>query len=1138
MDREKDLLVSRYCLWEEASCQAFEDVIQAYWDKVLPMEEALQRKGERYVFYEGPPSANGKPGLHHMLARTIKDLVCRYKTQQGYVVARRAGWDTHGLPIELQVEKALGIRKDDIGKSISITAYNQACREAVMQYTSAWETFSQKMGVWMDYQQPYRTYDRNYIETLWWLLSTLYDRDALYEDYAVQPYSPAAGTSLSQHELHQPGCYKEIKDWSITAQFKVHGEEQVYLLAWTTTPWTLPANSAIVVHKRLPYVLVEAENKYTKQVVHVWCAEGCIARYFDSPPRVLRRAMGEELIGLRYVPLFDYFTLPAPAFQVHAADFVTTDEGSGLVHISMFGADDFQLCKEQGIPMVFARDAADKAVPIVNTQGCYVAAITDFADQPVRVFHEGQEDVNEALCKHLIQRNGAFEVHKHTHSYPHCWRTDRPIIYYPTRHWFVRTSQHRDRLVALNDTISWFPSATGRGRFKNWLEGVSDWNISRTRFWGTPLPVWVSEDRQVRKCIGSFAELQAGVEAAIAAGVKQPVLEAGFDPHRPGVDEVLLMEAGKVLYREPFVIDVWFDSGAMPYAQWHYPFENTEQFEANFPADFIAEGVDQTRGWFFTLHVLGSMLLDKVAYKNVVSHGLVLDKDGRKMSKRLGNSLDPMALISTYGADMLRWYLITNSNPWENVKFDVSELHATTHSFRNTLKNVFNFYMSYAKLDGFVYTPSSCVPLDQRHRLDRWILSRLHGLIALTTERYDTFQAKEVGRAIQHFIVDDVSNWYIRLNRRRFWLPKEAANAQQSKQAAYETLHECLWGAAQLMAPIVPFMSEFIYGALQKIAGSTPAEVSSVHVAPFPKAQSAYRDEPLEISMQLARKICSLVHAVRKRHQIKVRQPLARLLVPTHDDQTAQYIAQTQAWVLQEVNVKQLDICATIDHLTQCKLLPNSRVLGPKVGKKLAAIKTALASLTQTQIQEAIAQKRYTVQLEGEALVLEETEWLLQYEDMAGWEVARDDNMLVAVDITLTPALMAEGQARELVRLVQEVRKSMGLAISDKIAVCWFFPEAVHTALQPHAAYIAQEIQATTTTYATQQIAEAKDQLPQQYQAAQPKWDGLAPLDALIEQGLLAIQEQGFYFSLNKGKADPLIGVCVTKQSTPPTSSS
>ena len=1044
-------------------------------------QSITRREGQpHFNFYEGPPSANGEPGIHHVLSRTVKDLFCRYKTLQGYQVPRKSGWDTHGLPVELQVEKTLGITKEEIGQAISIKAYNEQCRQTVMRYKAQWEQLTQKLGYWVDLDDPYVTFDQAYIESVWYLLKQLYDKKLLYKGYSIQPYSPGAGTGLSSHELNQPGCYKSVKDMAITAQFKVKGSEQDYLIAWTTTPWTLPANSALAVGENIHYVKVRTFNPYTYQPIHIILAEPALPRYFSIPAdsqalaqyqpgkgpipwAIVDRYVGKDLIGMEYEQLLAYVQPVAPAFRVIPGDFVTTEDGTGIVHIApTFGADDMRIAQKFGIPPITVKQG-DQDKPIVDKQGRFVAAITDWAGQYVKEAYESAavrqqpnyKPVDVCIAIKLKQENKAFQVAKHEHNYPHCWRTDKPILYYPLDAWFIRTTAFKERLIALNKTINWKPATTGTGRFEHWLENLVDWNLSRDRFWGTPLPIWRTIDQQQEKCIGSMLELRQEVEQAIAAGFMQEQLAADFDLHRPYVDDIILVsDQGEKMYRETDLIDVWFDSGAMPYAQWHYPFEQQAAFEKHFPAHFIAEGLDQTRGWFFTLHVLAGILFDSVAFKNVVSNGLILDKNGHKMSKRLHNTLDPFQVINQHGPDALRWYMISNANPWDNLKFDVQGPAEVTRRFFATLQNTYNFFALYANLDLFSFE-APLIPLAERPEIDRWVLSRLHSLNQVVTTALDAYEPTKAARAIQDFVVDDLSNWYVRLNRKRFW--KNAPS--KDKEAAYQTLYTCLLTVAQLAAPIAPFYAERLYQDLTQVTPkNTPL---SVHLGDWPLISLSFIDLALEAKMYQAQTIVSLVHSLRKKHNIKVRQPLSKLIIPVKDQDMQAQIASLEDLILAEVNVKQLEYMDDRTAVVAKKAKPNFKRLGQRYKTQMQKISQEIAQFGQSTIQALEAGQTCDIIVDQTLITLALEDVIIVAEDIPGWSVANQGTITVALDITLDDALRQEGIARDLINRIQNLRKDMGLAVQDKIKLALASDYAmVQKAIKVHQAYICQETQA------------------------------------------------------------------------------
>ena len=1059
----------------------------SYWKERGIFDKSVDQKegNPSFTFYEGPPSANGTPGIHHVMARTVKDIFCRFKTQKGYQVKRKGGWDTHGLPVELQVEKELGIKKDDIGKKISVEEYNQKCRETVMRFKDEWDDLTEKMGYWVDLDNPYITFERDYIETLWSLLKRLYDKGLLYKGYTIQPYSPAAGTGLSSHELNQPGTYQDVKDTSLTAQFKVVGTENDYFLAWTTTPWTLPANNGLAVGAGVEYVKVRTFNQYTHQPVNVILAKDRVSYYFNAkakdlkvedykpgdkliPYEIVESYKGKDLAGMDYEQLLPYVPLPKPAFTVVVGDFVTTEDGTGIVHISKtFGADDYRTSVQNNMPGVFVKAEEGNDVPIVNKQGRYVKEITDFAGMYVKNEYYSKAEMPEKsldvrISIKLKEENKAFEVKKYEHSYPHCWRTDKPILYYPLDSWFIKTTAYKEQLVALNKTINWKPQSTGEGRFGNWLENLVDWNLSRSRYWGTPLPIWVSEDKTEQKCIGSVAELEAEVAKAVEAGFMAEQISEDFDLHRPYVDDVVLVsDSGQKMFREKDLIDVWFDSGAMPYAQWHYPFENGDIFENNFPADFIAEGVDQTRGWFFTLHALAVMLEDNVAFKNVIANGLVLDKKGNKMSKRLGNAIDPFMTIDKYGPDATRWYMISNANPWDNLKFDLDGVGEVQRRFFGTLQNTYAFFALYANLDGFRFEDAP-IALDQRPESDRWILSRLNSMIKEVEVAYSEYEPTRAARMIMDFVTDELSNWYVRLNRKRFW----KGEYNEDKKAAYQTLYTCLLNVAKLGAPIAPFYMDRLYQDLNGVCELEACE--SVHLTDFPVADEASIDTDLEARMSLAQTVSSLTHSIRKKEKIKVRQPLSKIMIPVLDPQTRHYIEAVEDLVISEVNVKGVEYIDDTSGVLVKKVKPNFRTLGKKFGPKVKLVVAAIKSWGQDEIAQIEKEKAYSLDLEGETvqLALEDVE--ITSEDIPGWSVANEGKVTVALDITITDVLREEGIARDVVNRVQNLRKDMGLDVQDKINIKVTEGEAlIDRALQSNKEYICQETQALSLELVT-----------------------------------------------------------------------
>lgn len=1090
---------------------AWEREILAYWEEQGIFDKSVtSREGKpTFTFYEGPPSANGSPGIHHVMARAIKDTFCRYKTLRGYQVHRKGGWDTHGLPIELAVEKTLGITKKDIGTKISVDEYNLRCRQEVMKYKTQWDDLTRQMGYWVDLNNPYITFTNEYIESVWHLLKRMYDKQLLYKGYTIQPYSPAAGTGLSSHELNQPGAYRMVKDTSAIAMFKLvnpvgpNDGVPEYMLAWTTTPWTLPANAALAVGGSIIYFLVETFNAYTRLPIRVWLAEDRLNAYFapetevenpffnsipetNSPldvpkewPKDFRQLPWKKVISrtgltlssiqrdtneyLRYEPLFAglpvvdaYRAANAQAFRVIAGDFVTTEDGTGVVHISpTFGADDKRAADAVGIPGVLVEDE-----PIVDRQGKYsekadangTPLLGQWAGRYVKNYTDdpNYKELDVDLVIWLKEQNKCFRSEKYEHNYPHCWRTDKPVLYYPLDSWFVATSRAKDKLVAKNREINWKPASTGTGRFGNWLENLVDWNLSRSRYWGIPLPIWASEDRQRLKCIGSVAELKSELEHAIAKGVeveantgfldkiKSYQKEAGdqaqnlesslsnltLDLHRPYIDSVVLADAqGRPLRREPDLIDVWFDSGSMPFAQWHYPFENQELFRANYPADFIAEGVDQTRGWFFTLHAISVLLEDSVAYKNVIANGLVLDKDGNKMSKRLGNAVDPFSMLNKYGADSVRWYMLENSPPWENLRFNEDHLLETQRKFFGTLLNSYNFFALYANIDGWQAGKSAVAP-DAYTELDRWVLSVLHSLVQEVQAQYDDYDPTRAARAIQYFVVEQLSNWYVRLGRRRFW----KGEMNPDKEAAYHTLHTCLSTVAQLMSPIAPFYSDWLYRALNPGA-------DSVHLSTWPVAHTASIDPELEARMAWAMQICSLGHSIRKKAKIKARQPLTKVMVPVMNDTQRSQVEAVAELVQTEINVKAVEVIDAAGGKLSKKIKPNFKTLGPKLGPQMKALAAVVAGLTQADILTLESRGTLELTLEGApyVLLLEDVE--LTTDDIPGWSVASEAGVTVALDITLTEELLQEGLARDLVNRIQNLRKELGFEVTDHIHI-------------------------------------------------------------------------------------------------------
>jgi len=1077
-----------------------------FWQDSAIFQKSISSRSDKknFTFYEGPPSANGLPGIHHVMGRAIKDIFCRYKTLKGYTVERKGGWDTHGLPIELAVEKTLGITKDDIGTKISIEEYNVACRKEVMKYKNVWDDLTVKMGYWVDLENPYITFDNHYIESVWHLLKQLYDKDLLYKGYTIQPYSPAAGTGLSSHELNMPGTYRDVKDTSVVAQFKVvHNarseklfsslSSDVYFLAWTTTPWTLPANCALAIGEHISYSLIETYNPYTFKKQCIVLASDLISRFFSEeqsqlpmneyvegqkkiPYKTISTLKGNDLKGIQYEQLLPYVQPNGKAFEVIAGDFVTTEDGTGIVHTaSVFGADDFRVCNENGIQSIMVKDADGNDVPLVNKQGRFVKEVTDFANEPVKEEYltdtekeearlaQGRDKyltVDERIAIKLKQENKAFKVERYEHSYPHCWRTDKPILYYPLDSWFVRTTSLRQRMIELNNTINWKPKSTGTGRFGNWLENLVDWNLSRSRFWGIPLPIWVSEDRSEMICIGSVIELNAQIEKSIAAGVmkKNPIEKEDklSDLHKPFIDEIILIsDSGKPLYRESDLIDVWFDSGAMPYAQWHYPFENVEQFKNSFPADFIAEGVDQTRGWFFTLHAIAVMLFDSVAFKNVVSNGLVLDKNGNKMSKRLGNAVDPFYILKTYGPDATRWYMISNAQPWDNLRFNEEGITEVQRKFFGTLYNTYSFFALYANLDSYSVDEPSQSDEDQSE-LDRWIISLLNSLIKEVDSAYADYEPTRAARLLQDFVCDHLSNWYVRLSRRRFW----KGEYSDDKKAAYHTLYTCLTEVSKMMSPIAPFFSDQLYRDLTHHQSTQKFE--SVHLSDFPMYDDSKVDRELEERMELAQTISSMVLSLRKKANLRVRQPLRKILIPVLNEQLSDEIKKVQDLILSEVNVKEILFVTNTDGLVVKKLKLNFKVLGPRVGSNMKQLTNLATTLTQNQINEyeqkgtlKINENDFSFELlNGDAEILSE--------DIPGWQVATQGKLTVALDTELSDELRQEGIARELVNRIQNIRKEKGFEVTDRISVKLTNNDLLRRSVTSNFDYICNEILASS----------------------------------------------------------------------------
>ncbi|MEQ3082442.1 isoleucine--tRNA ligase [Bacteroides cellulosilyticus] len=1093
------------------------------WDENQVFAKSMtEREGcPSFVFYEGPPSANGMPGIHHVMARSIKDIFCRYKTMKGFLVKRKAGWDTHGLPVELGVEKAMGITKEDIGKTISVADYNAACRKDVMKFTKEWEDLTHKMGYWVDMTDPYITYDNRYIETLWWLLKQLYTKGYLYKGYTIQPYSPAAGTGLSSHELNQPGCYRDVKDVTCVAQFKMKNPKPEmaewgtpYFIAWTTTPWTLPSNTALCVGPKIDYVAVQSYNGYTGEKITVVLAKALLYTHFNKkaedialedykpgdkliPFKIVGEYKGPELVGMEYEQLIPWVNPGEGAFRVISGDYVTTEDGTGIVHIApTFGADDAQVAKAAGVPPLQLINKKGELRPMVDLTGKFykldeldesfvkervnVDLYKEYAGRFVKNAYDPNltdqdESLDVSLCMMMKANNQAFKIEKHVHNYPHCWRTDKPVLYYPLDSWFIRSTACKDRMIELNKTINWKPESTGTGRFGKWLENLNDWNLSRSRYWGTPLPIWRTEDNSEEICIGSVEELYNEIEKSVAAGFMKsnPYKDKGFVPgeyngenydkidlHRPYVDDIILVSKdGKPMKREADLIDVWFDSGAMPYAQIHYPFENKELLDSHqvYPADFIAEGVDQTRGWFFTLHAIASMVFDTISYKAVISNGLVLDKNGNKMSKRLGNGVDPFSTIEKYGSDPLRWYMITNSSPWDNLKFDVDGIEEVRRKFFGTLYNTYSFFSLYANVDGFEYKEAD-VPMAERPEIDRWILSVLNTLVKEVDTCYSEYEPTKAGRLISDFVNDNLSNWYVRLNRKRFW----GGEFTQDKLSAYQTLYTCLETVAKLMSPIAPFYADKLYMDLVTATGRD--NVVSVHLAKFPEYKEEMIDKELEVRMQMAQDVTSMVLALRRKVNIKVRQPLQCIMIPVVDEEQRAHIEAVKALIMSEVNVKDIKFVDGAAGVLVKKVKCDFKKMGPKFGKQMKAVAAAVAEMSQEAIAELEKNGSYTLQLDGTDVLVEATDVEIFSEDIPGWLVANEGKLTVALDVTVTEELRREGIARELVNRIQNIRKSSGLEITDKIKITLSKNQQTDDAVNEYKDYICNQVLGTSLT--------------------------------------------------------------------------
>lgn len=1080
-----------------------------YWEEKKIFEKSISsREGNQpFVFFEGPPSANGLPGVHHVLARAIKDIFPRYKTMKGFQVKRKAGWDTHGLPIELGVEKELGITKEDIGRTISIEQYNAACRKAVMRYTDIWNDLTQKMGYWVNMEDPYVTYEPKYMESVWWLLKQIYDKNLLYKGYTIQPYSPKAGTGLSSHELNQPGTYQDVTDTTVVAQFKtlsdtlpnfLQGEGDVHFLAWTTTPWTLPSNTALTVGPKIDYVLVETFNQYTFEPIKVVLAKNLVSKQFVGkykqaedrselenyskedkkiPYYVIKEFLGKDLVGIRYEQLLSYALPndnPENAFRVISGDFVTTEDGTGIVHTApTFGADDALVAKQATpeIPPMLVKDAHGNLVPLVDFQGRFRPELGEFAGKYVKneYYPQGEapeKSVDVELAIKLKIENKAFKVEKYKHSYPNCWRTDKPILYYPLDSWFIKVTDIKDRMHELNSTINWKPKSTGEGRFGNWLANANDWNLSRSRYWGIPLPIWRTEDKKEELCIGSVAELKAAMSKAIEAGVMSEDIFADFevgnmseenyatiDLHKNIVDQITLVSpSGKPMKRESDLIDVWFDSGSMPYAQWHYPFENKDLIDENksFPADFIAEGVDQTRGWFYTLHAIGTMVFDSVAYKNVVSNGLVLDKNGQKMSKRLGNATDPFETLEKYGADATRWYMISNANPWDNLKFDVDGIEEVKRKFFGTLYNTYSFFSLYTNIDNFSFAEPS-IPIGERPELDRWILSELHSLTKKVDQFYSAYEPTKAARAISEFTQDYLSNWYVRLSRRRFW----KGEYQQDKISAYQTLYTCMVTIAKLGAPIAPFFMDRLYLDLNKVSQKESYE--SVHLSQFPIADDSSIDKALERKMEDAQKIASLALSLRAKEKIKVRQPLQKIMIPVESEQQKSSILAVADLIKHEINVKEIELLDDASDILVKQIKPNFKTLGPKFGNKMKLIANTIRNFSKEEILTIEKEQEIQVEIEGKIINLGLSDVEISSKDIEGWLVANEGSITVALDVTITEDLKREGIARELINRIQNTRKDIGLEVTDKIKLTVLRFEDFEESIKKNEAYIMRE---------------------------------------------------------------------------------
>ena len=1102
--------------YKQLDLAAINKEIEQVWKDENTFEKSIETRKDNkpFVFFEGPPSANGTPGIHHVMARTIKDVVCRYKTLNGYRVDRKAGWDTHGLPVELSVEKTLGITKEAIGKTISVKEYNNTCRKEVMKYTDMWEDLTEQMGYWVDMDNPYITYDNRYIESVWHLLKILFDKGLLYKGYTIQPYSPAAGTGLSTHELNQPGCYKDVKDTTVVSLFAVKQNEisqkiisdcdgKLYIMAWTTTPWTLPSNTALAVGPSINYVKVKTFNPYSGNPISVILCKDRVSAYFKSenenisfddykpgdkniPYKIIAEYKGADLEGLEYEQLINWIQPKSPAFKVIIGDYVTTEDGTGIVHIApTFGADDARVAKAAGIPALILDDKDGNTVPMVDKQGKFFKiedlhpdfvknfintnTYSEFAGKFVKSEYDPEAETKETttdvdIAVMLKLEDKAFKIEKHVHNYPHCWRTDKPVLYYPLDSWFIKTTAVKDRLIELNKTINWKPQSTGEGRFGKWLENLVDWNLSRSRYWGTPLPIWSTEDGSERKCIGSVADLMEEIKKSVELGYMSAEFWKGFesgnytkenyekiDLHRPDVDEIILVATdGSKMFREPDLIDVWFDSGAMPYAQWHWPFENAENFDKLFPADFIAEGVDQTRGWFFTLHAIATMISDSVSFKNIISNGLVLDKDGNKMSKRLGNAVDPFITMNEYGADALRWYMVTNSQAWDNLKFDVAGVDEVKRKFFGTLYNTYNFFALYANIDNFCYKESE-IEFAKRPELDRWILSLLNSLIKDVKLAYESYENTRAGRLIQDFVIDHLSNWYVRLGRKRYW----GGEYDEDKISAYQTLYTCLNTIAKLASPISPFFMDKLYRDLDTVTGIENFE--SVHLADFPKANETVIDKMLEERMQMAQTISSMILSLRRKVSIKVRQPLQKIMIPVVNETFVEQITKVQSIIMTETNIKEIEFLSDSSDVLVKKIKANFKVLGPKYGKIMKQVSAAIMAMSQKDISELERNGEFEINVESENIKIGIEDVEIISEDIPGWLVTNEGKITVALDINITPELIEEGIAREFVNRIQNLRKDSGFDVTDKINITIQSHNDLDAAINSYREYICSQ---------------------------------------------------------------------------------